>query len=145
MLRGGRPTILYDEFDTVFGSAETGRRQNEDHSPTDQRRARPPASRVMRKMGKHTRQFQTYAPMALAGKMTIAESVPETIRDRSIVIPMQRPLPDEHVERWYRHRREAEAVEMQWLLRVLGRTRPPARHRLRGSGSPGAAEGHRGP
>ena len=29
-LKGGRPTVLFDEFDTVFGSAETGRIRNEE-------------------------------------------------------------------------------------------------------------------
>ena len=91
--KGGRPTILFDEFDTVFGTAETGRRRNE-----DMRRlinaGHDRSERVARKIGKTTKRFQVFSPMALAGKMTVFD-VPETIRTRSITIPMQRRKPNE--------------------------------------------------
>ena len=71
--------------------------------------------KLTRKIGKKTKQFQLYTPMALAGKMAIYD-VPETIRTRSITIPMQRRLPDEKIERWNRHIHAAEAEPMRWLL-----------------------------
>ena len=113
--KGGRPTILYDELDTVFGTAEEGRRQNE-----EMRRlinaGHGRDETVSRKIGKKTKRFQMYSPMALAGKMTI-DDVPVTIRDRSVVIPMQRKLPEEKIERWNRYTSAAEAEELCRLLR----------------------------
>ena len=68
-LKGGRPTILFDEFDTVFGTAETGRIRNEEmrrliNAGHDRN------EKVARKIGKEVKLFQLYSPMALAGKMS---------------------------------------------------------------------------
>ncbi|BCP12376.1 hypothetical protein MINTM020_44740 [Mycobacterium paraintracellulare] len=113
--KGGRPTILFDEFDTVFGTAESGnRKQNE-----DMRRlinaGHDRSERVIRKIGKSTKRFQVFSPMALAGKMAIYD-VPETVRSRSITIPMQRRKPGEEIERWVRRESVVEAELLRWLL-----------------------------
>ena len=113
-LKGGRPTILFDEFDTVFGTAENGRLRNEEmrrliNAGHDRNET------VSRKIGNQTKRFQLYSPMALAGKMNVYD-VPETIRTRSITIPMQRRLPDEKIERWTRRESAAEADSVRWLL-----------------------------
>ncbi len=112
--KGGRPTILFDEFDTVFGTAEDGRIRNEElrrliNAGHDRH------ERVVRKIGKHTKRFQLYSPMALAGKMAI-DDVPATIRSRSLVVPMQRRLPGEKTDRWNRRTSAAEAEPVCWLL-----------------------------
>ena len=112
--KGGRPTVLFDEFDTVFGTAENGRIRNEEmrrliNAGHDRNET------VSRKIGKRTKRFQLYSPMALAGKMAVSD-VPETIRTRSITIPMQRRLPDEKIERWTRRESAAEAEPVRWLL-----------------------------
>jgi hypothetical protein len=114
-LRGGRPTILFDEFDTVFGTAENGtRKQNE-----DMRRlinaGHDRSERVARKIGKTTKRFQVFSPMALAGKMAVYD-VPETIRSRSITIPMQRRKSGEEIERWTRRESAVEAEPLRRLL-----------------------------
>ena len=113
-LKGGRPTILFDEFDTVFGTAEEGRIRNE-----EMRRlinaGHDRSETVARKIGKKTKRFQVYSPMALAGKMAV-DDVPDTIRTRSIAIPMQRRRPEEKIERWNRHTSAAEAEPLRWLL-----------------------------
>jgi Protein of unknown function (DUF3631) len=114
-LKGGRPTILFDEFDTVFGTAENGnRKQNE-----DMRRlinaGHDRSERVARKIGKTTKRFQVFSPMALAGKMAIYD-VPETIRTRSITIPMQRRKSGEEIERWTRRESAVEAAPLRRLL-----------------------------
>ena len=69
-LKGGRPTVLFDEFDTVFGTAETGRIRNEEmrrliNAGHDRN------EKLARKIGKKIKRFQLYTPMALAGKMAI--------------------------------------------------------------------------
>ena len=112
--KGGRPTILFDEFDTVFGTAEEGRIRNEEmrrliNAGHDRHET------LVRKMGKQTKRFQLYSPMALAGKMAV-DDVPATIRSRSVVVPMQRRLPDEKIERWNRRTSAAEAEPVRWLL-----------------------------
>jgi hypothetical protein len=113
--KGGRPTILYDELDTVFGNFETGRRINE-----DMRRlinmGHDRHEKLVRKIGKEVKRFQLYAPMALAGKMGV-DDVPSTIRDRSVVSPMQRALPHEEAEYWDDYLHGPEADEVCWLLR----------------------------
>lgn len=114
-LKGGRPTVLFDEFDTVFGTADGGgRTRNEDmrrliNGGHDRNET------VSRKIGKRTKRFQIFAAMALAGKMTVAD-VPATIRTRAIVIPMQRRLPGEKIERWTRREGAAEAEPIRWML-----------------------------
>ena len=113
-LKGGRPTILFDEFDTVFGTAEGGRIRNEDmrrliNGGHDRNET------VSRKIGKKTKRFPLFAAMALAGKMTVGD-VPATIRTRSIVVPMQRRLPGEKVERWTRREGAAEAEPIRWMM-----------------------------
>ena len=68
----------------------------------------------MRRMGKG-RAISVYSPMALAGKMGIYD-VPETIRTRSIIIPMQRSLPGQAGEQWDSLVSPAEAEPIRWLL-----------------------------
>jgi hypothetical protein len=109
--RGGRPTILHDEFDTVFPTPRSNEEMRKLINAGHDR-----YETLNRKIGKETKRFQLYAPMALAGKMTIFD-VPDTIRSRSIIIPMQRRLPHEKIERWNRHIHTAEAESLRWLLR----------------------------
>ncbi|MGB9226710.1 DUF3631 domain-containing protein, partial [Mycobacterium sp.] len=113
-LKGGRPTVLFDEFDTVFGTAEEGKIRNE-----EMRRlinaGHDRSETVARKMGKKTKRFQVFSPMALAGKMAV-DDVPATIRTRSIAIQMQRRRPEDKIERWNRHTSAAEAEPLRWLL-----------------------------
>ncbi|WP_310773598.1 DUF3631 domain-containing protein [Mycobacterium sp. Z3061] len=113
-LKGGRPTVLFDEFDTVFGSAETGRIRNEEmrrqiNAGHDRNET------VARKMGKSVKEFRLYTPMALAGKMS-TDDVPATIRTRSVTIQMQRRRPQDKVERWNRRKHAAAAEAIRWGL-----------------------------
>ena len=57
--KGGRPTVLFDEFDTVFGSAETGRIRNEEmrrliNAGHDRN------EKLARKMGKRVKLFRLF-------------------------------------------------------------------------------------
>jgi hypothetical protein len=112
-LKGGRPTVLFDELDAVFGG-EDGRIRNEEmrrliNAGHDRNET------VSRKIGKRTKRFSLFTPMALAGKMSIGD-VPQTIRTRSVSIPMQRRLPGEKVERWTRREGAAEAEPIRWMM-----------------------------
>lgn len=114
--KGGLPTVLLDELDAAFGSADTGRIRDEPlrrliNAGHDRN------EKVARKIGKHVKLFRLYAPMALAGKMSI-DYVPATIRTRSITISMQRRRPEnkDEIERWNRRIHLAEANSLRWLL-----------------------------
>lgn len=113
--KGGRPTVLYDELDTVFGSAEAGRIRNE---PIRQliNAGHSRNGAISRKHGKKNKRFSLYAPLAMAGKMTV-DDVPDTIHTRSVIVPLQRPLPEEDPEEWD-DRSVAEAKPLLWLLRL---------------------------
>lgn len=118
--QGARPTVLYDELDTVFGNREEGRIAN-----IEMRRLidigfdrHATVKRTVRQGGTQTTQrYQVYAPMILAGKMT-AEYVPGTIRSRAITVEMQRKAPHERVDRWPRKGGPAEADTLRDLLQL---------------------------
>ncbi len=114
-----RPTLFLDEIDTIFtkagevndtltGVLNAGNRPSskatrcagQDHEPTD---------------------FSVYCPKVMAGIDNGA--LPDTIRDRSITIHMQRKLREETVEKLTRRvEPEAEALKLQceaWALAHL--------------------------
>lgn len=95
-----RPTLLVDEVDALFGP-----RAAKDH---DDLRAlvnagHRPGAVVMRMVGEGAAmvpgEFKAYCPVALAG----LGDLPDTIRQRSVIVPMRRRAPDEPV-RPYRER-----------------------------------------
>jgi Protein of unknown function (DUF3631) len=95
---GARPTLLYDEIDTVFGPRRIrSQSANEMRSIIDNGSRR--SGTIGRRIGKTSHRFPVYAAMAMAGKM-LASEVADTIRTRSIVIPMQWAAPHETVEYW---------------------------------------------
>jgi hypothetical protein len=118
---GQRPTILYDELDTVFGNAEEGRMRD-----TKMRRlidighdkhATIKRSVFRKGQGRSTVRYQVYTAMAMAGKMDIYE-VPPTIRSRSVAVRMMRRLPEEKAERWSRRTGPVEAEPIRELLQM---------------------------
>ena len=81
-----------------------------------------------------SKEFELYAPMALAGKMGIYD-VPDTILSRTIIIPMQRRLEDGKASGGTTAttgRGRADPLDVA----VLGRTRPQLRPRYVKPGRP---------
>lgn len=111
---GARPTLLYDEFDTVFtngrGNAYMRRLIDAGHAKNATINRM-----VSRKNGGPTR-YEIYAAMAMAGMMDIWD-LPQTIKTRSVVIRMQRRAPEEVVERWDRRTAQPEAERLVDQLR----------------------------
>ena len=107
-IRASRPTLLFDEVDTIFGRAGNG-------DPSEDLRAllnaghREGAS-IPRCVGPNhdVEQFPAYAAVALAG----LGNLPETVMSRSVVIRMRKRAPDERVEAFRRrmHGPEGEAL-----------------------------------
>ena len=112
--KGGRPTILHDQLDKLFGNIEYGRIRSgkvENLIETGFNRR----GVIKRKMGKHSVPFNVFAAVALAGTMDLS-FVPDAIRSRSLIIRMQRALPGEVPERWDERRHGAEADALCGLL-----------------------------
>lgn len=110
----GRPTILLDEADTVFGPRSA--KEHEDlrgmvnaghRRGATATRAAPRGREIV------VEDFETYAAVALAG----LDDLPDTIMTRAVVVRMRRRAPDETVEP-FRHR--LHAPEGRALCERLG-------------------------
>jgi hypothetical protein len=100
---GGRPTILYDEIDTVFGPR--AKKDNEEIRGllnAGHRRGAVAGRCVVRGRTIETEKIPAYCAVALAG----LGDLPDTILSRAIAIRMRRRAPHEKVEA-YRRRLQA--------------------------------------
>jgi hypothetical protein len=96
----GRPTVLFDEIDTVFGPK--AKRDNEEIRGllnAGHRRGAVAGRCVIRGKTIETEELEAYCAVALAG----IGDLPDTILGRSVIIRMRRRGPGEKVEPW-RHR-----------------------------------------
>jgi Protein of unknown function (DUF3631) len=110
---GARPTILYDQIDTVFGP-QAGRGNAELRNLIDIGFDRSMTRR--RKMGKRVTRFSPFAALGMTGAMALFD-VPSDIRSRSVVIQMQRKAPPERLgrrDKWL----EAQAAPLRDLLQM---------------------------
>lgn len=123
----GRPTILYDEVDTVF----TARGDNEDIRAlinAGHRRHSVVGRCVVHGKRIETEDTPAYCAIALAG----LGDLPDTILTRSVVVRMRRRAPSEHVSPYRRREAESEATALyahiaEWcdgLRGVIGDARP---------------------
>jgi putative DNA primase/helicase len=119
-----RPTLLIDEMDSFMdGNEELRGILNSGH--------RRGAARVIRCVGDdhEPRSFSTWCPMVLAaiGKL------PDTITDRSVVVPMRRKAPGEKVQRisWSGRKGHALRAHMHALARACARWAQDHRDTLR--------------
>ena len=98
----GRPTILYDEIDTVFGRRASERAEETRGLLNSGHRRHGVAGRcVMRGNQVFTEELPSYAAVALAGLGWL----PDTILSRSVIVRMRRRAPSESIEPF---RRRAE-------------------------------------
>ena len=131
----GRPTILYDEADTVFGPRA---KENEDIRGMLNAGHRQGATAGRCEIqGKKvtTVDFPAYCAVALAG----LDDLPDTIMSRCVVVRMRRRAPDERVEPW---RRRLNAPEGELVADRLMDWANATRHRITW---PVDARWHRGP
>jgi Protein of unknown function (DUF3631) len=99
-LDGVLPTLLWDEIDTIYTGAKSRTQKAADMRNIVDTGHRS-GGKNARRIGKTNKVFRTYAALAMAGKMTAAQ-VPDTIRTRSVIIPMQWATPEEkaQLEHW---------------------------------------------
>jgi hypothetical protein len=91
---GGRPTILYDEVDTLFGSKVQDTGEVRGLLNASHRRGAVARRCVMVGKKVQTEELPAYCAVALAG----IGALPDTIASRAILINMRRRAPDEPVE-----------------------------------------------
>lgn len=92
----GRPTILYDEIDTVFGPKAKDNEDIRGMLNAGHRKGATAGRCVMRGKVVETEELEAYCAVALAG----LDDLPDTIMTRAVVIRMRRRAPGEHVEPW---------------------------------------------
>src|SRR4051812_7579037 len=100
----GRPTILYDEIDTVFGPKAKDNEEIRGLLNAGHRRGAVAGRCVVRGKLVETEEIPAYCAVALAG----LGGLPDTLMSRSIVIRMRRRAPTEIVKPY---RRRDEIVE----------------------------------
>lgn len=100
----GRPTILHDEIDTIFGPKANNNEELRGLLNAGHRQGAVAGRCVVRGKLIETEEIPAYCAVALAG----LDDLPDTIRSRSIIIRMRRRAPDERVEP-YRRRMHAPA------------------------------------
>lgn len=102
------PTILHDEVDTLFGVRSRDATAEELRGIYNSGHRRGAKYNRAATRGKEVilEEFSTFAPVAMAG----LGELPDTIRTRSVVIPMRRRRADETVEP-YRERQNGSELE----------------------------------
>jgi putative DNA primase/helicase len=110
-----QPTMLIDEMDALMqGDREMAQAlRGLMNSGFNRTFATHTMNVPVRDGGYEPREFSTWCPLALAG----IGHLPDTIRDRSIEIEMQRKLPHEKVKRLRRH----DGADLDQLARKLAR------------------------
>jgi hypothetical protein len=104
----GRPTILFDEIDTVFGPRAKDNEEIRGLLNAGHRKGAVAGRCVVRGKQVETEEIPAYCAVALAG----LDDLPDTIRTRSIIIRMRRRAPDEQVEPYRRRLHAAEGKEL---------------------------------
>ncbi len=92
----GRPTILYDEIDTVFGPKANGNEDIRGMLNAGHRKGAMAGRCVVRGKIIETEELPAYCAVALAG----LNDLPDTVMTRAVVIRMKRRSPLEKVEPW---------------------------------------------
>ncbi|WP_370499768.1 DUF3631 domain-containing protein [Mycolicibacterium sp. jd] len=108
----GRPTILYDEIDTVFGPKAKDNEDIRGMLNAGHRKGATAGRCVIRGKNVETEELPAYCAVALAG----LDDLPDTIMTRAVVVRMRRRAPDEHIEPWRLRVNGGEAEKLRnWL------------------------------
>lgn len=100
----GRPTILFDEIDTVFGPKAKDNEEIRGLLNAGHRQGAVAGRCVVRGKIIETEEIPAYCAVALAG----LDDLPDTIRSRAILIRMRRRAPGETVQPYRRRLHAAE-------------------------------------
>jgi len=100
----GRPTVLFDEIDTVFGPQARDNEEIRGLLNAGHRRGAVAGRCVMRGKIVETEELPAFCAVAMAG----LGDLPDTILTRSVIVRMRRRAPGEHVEPYRRRLFEKE-------------------------------------
>ena len=105
---GEKPTILFDEIDTVFGPKARENEEIRGLLNAGHRRGAVAGRCVVRGKIIETEEIPAYSAVALAG----IGDLPDTLLSRSVIVTMRRRSPDEKIEPFRRrvHTPEGEAL-----------------------------------
>ncbi|WP_367574058.1 DUF3631 domain-containing protein [Streptomyces griseoaurantiacus] len=109
---GKRPTILFDEIDTIFGPKAGENEQLRGFINAGHRRNRPMFRCVGDGANQTVQPFHSYAAVAVAG----LGYLPDTIRDRSVNIRMRRRARNEKIEPYRTRMHEKEGFALRERL-----------------------------
>lgn len=117
----GRPTILFDEVDTVFGQNANEHEEIRGLLNAGHRKGAVAGRCVVRGKAVETEEIPAYCAVALAG----LGNLPDTILSRSVIVRMRRRAPGEHVEPFRRRVEVAKASELReqltaWTAAFIG-------------------------
>lgn len=117
----GRPTVLYDEIDTVFGPKAKDNEEIRGLLNAGHRKSGTAGRCVVRGKEIFTEELSAYCAVALAG----LGELPDTILTRSVIVRMRRRAPGETVEQ-YRERKNLPEAHLirdklaSWAEKVAG-------------------------
>jgi hypothetical protein len=100
----GKPTVLFDEIDTVFGPQARDNEEIRGLLNAGHRRGAVAGRCVIRGKNVETEELPAYCAVAMAG----LGDLPDTILTRSVIVRMRRRAPGEHVEPYRRRLFEKE-------------------------------------
>src|SRR5262245_13571424 len=117
----GRPTILFDEIDTIFGPKAGDHEEIRGLLNAGHRKGTHAGRCVVRGKTVSTEEIPAYCAVALAG----LGNLPDTILSRAVVIRMRRRAPDEIVEPFRRRIEAKEGHKLQtelaaWATQDIG-------------------------
>ena len=104
----GRPTILYDECDTLFGPKAKEHEEVRGMINAGHRKGAIAGRCVVRGKLVETEELPAYAAVALAG----LDDLPDTMMSRSVIVRMKRRAPGERIEPWRRRINGPDAARL---------------------------------
>ncbi len=117
----GRPTILYDEIDTIFGPRAKEHEELRGVINAGHRRGAVAGRCVIRGKTVETEELPAFCAIAMAG----LGNLPDTILSRSIIARMRRRKPTEHVEPYRRRVHAKEGNQLRDRLAAWARQISP--------------------
>jgi len=120
----GRPTVLFDEIDTLFGPKAKDNEEIRGMLNAGHRRGATAGRCVIRGKTVETEELPAYCAVAVAG----IGGLPDTILTRSVVIRMRRRAPSERVEQFRQRIHASEGYELrerlaEWAIGISSRWR----------------------
>ena len=120
----GRPTILFDEIDTVFGPKAKDNEEIRGLLNAGHRRGAVAGRCVVRGKEVFTEEIPAYSAVAVAG----LGGLPDTILTRSVVVRMRRRAPGETVEPYRARLHQADGYKLcdrlaewaEWVAEKIG-------------------------